>query len=495
MSRDPYSWDVSRPWDASQPHPFVDWERSRFSRPFGIHGDTSRRPHEHATPLVDVPLPKEPEVPKKQTVVEPARLQVLLATDDEQPIANAKLLVEGGTRFSQTFTTDDAGMLDAQVPEDGVYDLTFDPFPIELPAGEEEMTFQSPRFLPRNCKSFEAGTGKQRTIVVVRSRVTEVVFDGYASGAAVMRWGGMRARLDATVGTARGALRVALGLGRGQTMCVAGHADPEGADGENQALAAVRAVSLHLFASGDLDGWAEHAAGNAGSNDLACALVAANRILGEAPIAIDDKKKLDAALAAVRLNAGLASEGQPGGVEDWRAIADLYDFDLACFMHTDREYLASLRQTITWTDPPTLSLGEQFPVPSHEVINPTTGGVYPNLMHRRCGLLIFSGQYGTPELAVASEGKEVYDGTYNRTTIHAPGEVLVDIEVDTMKRESIGRGRAWVGCGELGVVEMTAAADGHIRFFTLKGDVVSVVAAFDADGNGTLVNGGVNGTA
>jgi hypothetical protein len=315
-----------------------------------------------------------------------------------------------------------------------------------------------------------------------RHAVTEVVLDGYAQGAAVMRWGGMRARTDGTVATARAALRLALWNGRGKLVAVAGHADPLGQDTDNDALSRERAKSVQLFASGQLDAWAEHALAHASDLDLACALVACHRILGLGPAGIDDAPKLDAALVAMRRGAGRAVDG-PVGLEDWVAFGELYEVDLAALMMTDRAGLAEIRGSVSWIDPPVVAMGETQPVELVERVD-VVGPVA--LAHRRCSLLVFGAADEGPA-AVGAGGHAVYDGTYLRTTLRVPGEVLVDIVVATPARQAIPGGRAWISCGALGAREHLASDDGHIRFTALLGDEIDVVAACNASGRGALL--------
>jgi len=479
------SWYDSRPYGMPD---FDDWIDSPWrDRP---HADTARRPHEGMA-LRDVlpsaqPLARESAKPQRAEP-ELAPLSLQLTTTDGLALADVELVVTAAG-FEQRVTTDAEGVADLGEVEAGIYVVELTAALVLPPAPAEPQTGRGgiyDRRLPRDCKSFEVGTGDRRQILVVRPAFTEVLVDGYAQGAKVLRWGGMRVRNDGTVGTARTALRAGLWLGRGRTMCVTGHADPLGQDADNEALALVRAESLQLFASGQLDAWAQHAFANATELDFACAMAACNRILGMGPVALEDDEAIDAAFAAVRLHAGLAEDAPPAA-DDWRAIADLYELDLATMLFTDLAGLAALRSTISWTDPPVASLGERFPRPLAELAD-LAGPVA--VAHRRTTLCVF-GPQDTPQVAVDAGGDELYDGTYTRVSLTAPGEVMVDIAVDTVGRDPLARGRAWIGVGSMGVHEHTAAADGHIRFMTSRGDAIEVIAAFDAKGNGTMASGG-----
>jgi hypothetical protein len=327
---------------------------------------------------------------------------------------------------------------------------------------------------------------RYRLVVEAVPTVTEVPIDGWAQGSKVMRWGGMRPRIDGTVGTTRAALRLALWRGRGRTMAVAGHCDPLGQDADNEALSLERAVSVQLFAAGRLDEWAQHAFANASELDLRCALVACHPILGLGGASLDDALAIEAAAAELRNTAGLAADG-PINVDDWRAIAELYDADLARLFATDRAGLAEIRSAVRWAEPACLALGERHPRPAEELADAV--GI-PALPHRRASLLVFD-RLEDASRGVTGSGDEVYDGTFERTLLVVPGEVVVRVAIATPAFESIARGRAWISIGELGALEHVADADGVVQFSALAGEVIVVVAAFDADGVGVMASSGV----
>lgn len=460
--------------------PFSTWAWP-WSRPA-----TQVRPNEDAARLQDLRLPSPSPTtspsPPAHSVVQPAEIDLRVTSSDGVPVAAALVLTSPSGQSLYARTGED-GSLVLRVPEHGSYDARFDP-PPKLPPpppGSKPSGIYSVK-VGRDA-SFPVATGAPRDVVLVRPAVTEICVDGWAQGSKVMRWGGMRLREGGTVATARGALRQALWLARGKTMCVCGHADPLGQDSDNEALSAERARSVALFASGDLEGWAQHAAGAATELDLDCALVACHAILGMGAAGIDDVDALDACHAELRALAGIAADARPG-VDDWRAIAETYDGDLAAFMQTDRAGLADTRRACTWTDPPSLAVGERHPKPASELVDLASPAA---LAHRRASLLIFGAMDG-PERACATPD-EIYDGTYARTLVYVPGEVLVEIRVDDPGRDSIARGRAWIDAG-MGASEYTAGPDGVIRFMTFAGTRVRVLAAFDANGSGTLVSYG-----
>jgi hypothetical protein len=462
----------------------LPWTGTMSLEPRAVPAPT--RPRTSEVPQV----PHAPSSPREEKAV----LSLRLVTDDGLPLDGARLLVHEGST-SHDLRTDAKGLATLELAE-GPYDVNLVEPPIALPptpavVGEprRDVLIERSRIDPFVVSARPPGA-EPRVVAVRRPRCTEVAIDGYAQGSKVLRWGGMRPREDGTVGTARAALRTALWLGRGKTMCVAGHADPLGQDADNHSLSAARATSVHLFASGDLEAWAGHAAANADDTDLACALVACHRILGMGPASFDDRDALDAALKGVRMNAGLAEDG-PASARDWHAFADLYEADLAALLFTDRAGLAEIRGAIDWTEPPTVALGETWPRPESELTDQVGSSA---LAHRRSSLLIFE-QRDDPQRATETNGVEIYDGTYRRTTVSVPGEVMVDIAIDTPARDPIARGRAWVEIGAFGVHHHIAGDDGHIRFMTCCGDRIAVVAACDANGSGTLIAAGTGGTS
>lgn len=459
-----------------------------FTTP-GVHPCTGFDPTRDLGSLQDVvgSRPTERSAPKPVQLSTDPKIWISLTTSDGMKCAGVAMRVRG-EGLDASATTDQNGEILMSVPADGIYEVEIED-PIAMPAVDNRPT-KTPiwtRKITRDATGFALQADVHQDVVVIRPAVTEVLLDGWAQGSSVMRWGGTRVRKDKTVGTARGALQVALWSGRGRTMCITGHADPLGSDEDNTTLADARAKSVWLFTSGDLDGWAADAAAHATELDWSCALVAAARIMGMGACALDDGPALAAAISEIRTRYGISHNEVPG-VDEWRAIADLYDTDLAELLLVDRAELAATRSTIAWTDPPTLSLGEQFPRPDIELLEQLAGPVA--LAQRRVGLCIF-GPNDTAQLAADRGGKEIYDGTYSRTSIDPPGEVLVEIQIADPKLSPISRGRAWIGVGKLGVFHMTAAADGVIRFPCLRGEQIRVVAAFDEQGLGTMMTAGV----
>lgn len=443
---------------------------------------------DRATPLAEVEIAATvpPPSPVESPPVEPtpACLELALYTSDGLPVRwQAFVVTQPGTSLEVRAQTDGDGAASVMVPEAGLYDVVFES-PPTLPLRPAERIALPGPWLPRDCMCVHVDTGRVHTLVLARPACTEVVVDGWAQGSKVMRWGGMRPRRDG-VATTRGALRVALQRGRGRTLCVAGHADPQGTDAANDSIATERAISVQLFLLGDLRAWAEHAAMHATPLDIECALVACHLILAlGGTVALDDAST-GAALIAIRD----ASEGDPRpsdapfDARDWLVVAELYDLDLAIFMGTNRLGLAQLREKIEWTDAPVVGLGERHPRPSEDLL----GVELVALVHRRASILVFGPSDGA-QVAVDSGGDEIYDGTYARTTLHVPPEALVQIRVARPTHEPIARGRAWIEVGDLGMSEYWAGVDGVVRLVTLCGDAIVVRSAFDAEGLGTMIS-------
>lgn len=461
-------------------------------------------PVDRGTSLADLPnaSPAEPS-PLKPTLAgpitgvesaaDPAYLRLQIVTSDGVPVARQEFRVAQSGDVVVWDQTTDEGLAVVQVRDEGTYDVEFDPMPVKLPPRPAEQVIEPGPWLPRDTNVVRVSTTRACRLVLTRPACTEILVDGWAQGSVVMRWGGMRPRTDGTVATTRGALRLALQAARTRTMCVGGHADPLGTDAANDEVATQRANSVHLFLSGQLYLWAEHAMVYATELDVQCAIAACHVILGLGACTLDNEDAIATALGEIRsrANAAAAEEGEsprssdaPFCVYDWRVVANLYDLDLAIFMGTDRAGLMEIRKRVQWTEAPTLSFGERHPRPQAELVDVVQ---LPALSHRRVSLLVFGKNDGA-QMAVDAGGDEIYDGTYTRTVIPVPGEVLVQIRVAAADGTVVAKGRAWLDVGDLGTSEYTAGPDGIVRLLTLCGDRIRVVAAFDAHGLGTMIS-------
>jgi hypothetical protein len=491
-----------RPWWQESGSAQAWYARDEQSAPWptapGAHPRTDHAPVV-AGALADLRLPAGAPI-RPLPEVQTSLLDLTLRTTDGLPCANVALRItgpDGTARIDSTITTDGSGRARLPVPDDGTYEILLDD-PIMLPpvpAGPPKAGPVWSRKIAYDADRFSLPTGARHDVVVVRPAATEVILDGWAQASAVMRWGGMRVRRNGTVGTARASLARALWLGRGKTMLVIGHADPLGTDLDNEALSAERASSVALFVQGDLENWADHAFEHATEIDWACAMVACARILGLDLPGLDDTKAQRAVLAAVRaagLDGDPLPDDEPPSEDDWRAVAAIYETDLAALLMTDRAGLAEIRAAVRWADPVTIAAGEHWPRTEAELLDPEIGlAGPPALMHRRVSLVVLGDMDG-PMTVPVTDGAVLYDGTYARVVLDPPGEVLVQIQIEDPRRAGIAAGHAWISVGTLGVFRCTAAPDGVVRFPALLGDPIRVVAAFDADGCGTMVSSGVD---
>jgi hypothetical protein len=470
------------------------WGDSRLEK-----GQTVVHPENDAKPSVgdnaiDLSILRSTPASRASARNEPqkTRLVVDLMTDDAAVLSDVAVNVAtpGGT---VNLRTDFGGRIELDV-DDGTYDVSFPETPLAMPQpalgavrpGGGGLLVERTRTEPVHVSA--RTPAKPTNVVVRRPQVLEIVVDGYAEGSSVMRWGGTRwrtteARPDAVVlGTMRAALRVALTSGRGHSVVCVGHADPKGSDVANADLGLERARSIALFLRGDKDGWAAHAAAHATELDEQCALVEVSRILGNA-VALDD----DDGLARVHEDllhwAGL--DEPVAATDEWRAIAELYDIDMASFMRIDVADLEAMRAQVQWCEP--ASCGEDYPRPEDEFA-PIAG---PAVVQRRVGILVMTEADAPARLVDVP--KEAYDGTYKRTTIETPTEVLFTLALVDERGKPLPGARAWLS-NDVGISPVVADAGGLVIFPCARGEVVRVVNASDASKSGHVVAGGLSST-
>lgn len=172
-------------------------------------------------------------------------------------------------------------------------------------------------------------------------------------------------------------------------------------------------------------------------------------------------------------------------------LRNAYDADLARMLASDVAGLAEIRSAVRWAEPAAFAFGERWPRAASELVDVDPDGVAA-LPHRRGSLLVFE---TTDDVDVAAANAEaLYDGTFVRTVLPIPGEVVVEVAVASVSDDLVTGGRAWIDVADLGAVHHVADADGVIRLATLAGDRVRVIAAFDADGHGGMVDGEERGT-
>ncbi len=441
-----------------------------------------------ATDLARVRLPSESSPPPKSSA--PARIVLEIFTTDGAVLSDVEVEM---TSSGQRVRTDATGRASFQVPDEGIYWFRFSQVPLALPqpkpgavgAGGQALRVERGRTDPFGLST----SPYDRQVAVRRPCCTEVLVDGYAEGSSVMRWGGTRWRTTAegpVLGTMRAALRVALTAARGDAVVCVGHTDPEGSEAANDSLALERARSIALFLQGDKDGWAEHAAAHATELDEQCALVAVSKILGEA-VAFDDDDGLARTHQALLQWAGLSEDGSVvEAVQEWRAIAELYETDLASFMRCDQADLEALRKSIRWYE--STSCGERWPRDLAAELDAEIGPGQ-TLAQRRVGILIMD-PCDDPQRVVEIPD-EAYDGTYSRKPIETPAEGFFELQLRDPKGRPLPAGRAWL-TNDFGVAPAVANAAGVIAFAVLVGERVVVVQATDAQRGGHVVDGGLS---
>jgi hypothetical protein len=394
---------------------------------------------------------------------------------------------------SRSVTAIEAGIATQPLPE-GPYEVRFAETPVGVPAVPDttvavrpDVLLERGRSAPFTMSARPIGA-EPRTVVVRRPVCTEVLIDGYAMGSVVLRWGGTRERSEAeeqVVGTARGALRTALWLARSKRIVVVGHTDPAGSDGTNAEIAAERAASVYLYASGRLDEWAQHAAAHGNDIDRACAAIACARILGHAVPAFENDGALRRALDDARQATGEASGSDAVG--DYRAAAKLYDVDLARIFRSSVAELATLRSSVQWHDGGHAEVGERFPRSAAELDPVSAAGLPYALACRRTALVVLA----ELDAEALVDMNDFYDGTFRRTTIDAPSEARFRLQcVDPAKRARAGA-RVWLGT-EIGVHPYEADGAGLISCDALRGERIEVVLGTDAGGSGTVLGAGTS---
>jgi len=459
-------------------------------------------PETHVRPLVDdaidlAILRSTPTRSSTRADPQKARLLLDLMTSDGAVLrdVDVEVATPSGTVKART---DVSGRIDIALDE-GTYSMSLVETPLAMPLPAPgavrpggsallvERTRQDPFFVTARTPATPTN------VVVRRPCVTEVLVDGYAEGSSVMRWGGTRCRATPDepdgapmLGTMRAALRVALTRARGGSVVCVGHTDPKGSDAANADLGLERARSIALFLQGDKDGWSEHAAANATELDEQCALVEVSLILGE-PIALDDDGGLARTHDALLHWAGLGADTVEAK-EEWRAIAELYEVDLASFMRVDVADLEALRAQVHWYEP--ASCGESYPRPEDEWFDPLVGKAKSiAVVQRRVGVLVMN-EVDAPA-RIADVPKEAYDGTYTRTTVETPSEVFFSLALVDEQNRPLPVARAWLS-NDLGVAPAIADAAGMIVLPVCQGEIVRVVNASDASKAGHIVAGGLS---
>ncbi len=312
-------------------------------------------------------------------------------------------------------------------------------------------------------------------LVVPRPRATILGVDGWAEARAVLLFGTMRDTPDGPL-TLRGALRTALADTSGGELHVVGHADTEGKAADNDALALERARSLHLYLTGDRQAWAEHAFAHADVATLQSALAWAAVTFGIAchPGDIDGDwgPSTAAALTALRDVAGIDPQ-QRLGPDDWAAIHELYDRDLAQLLLVDAEGLAAARARLRLAAP--ISMGERWPVEAPELDD------HECPANRRVDLVMC-----TPGSTPRPETDEIYDGTFALRHLAVEPEATLRLFVHRPTLAAVADAEVDATIGSLGSRSLVANDDGVVTLTVLRGDVITIRAARPAVGDARI---------
>ena len=268
---------------------------------------------------------------------------------------------------------------------------------------------------------------------------------------------------------------------------VVGHADPAGTDAANADVASARAISTYLYLTGEHDDWAGHAAAHASETDFACALSATAEILGMARPALDDTTALEVACAELHRFGGDPQGGwsTPTGTPDeWHLVAELYDLDLVRLLGLDLSDLGRLRDRVTWIGVGHDELGETWPRDPDELDEPSQFGLPYVLACRRSSLHIMG--RADAEALEAGEPAVLYDGTFGRTIVEAPSEVVVRLRCTDPKGAVMPGARIWIK-GPLGVTPHVADGSGVVSFLALRHSSFEGGLARRSDDSGTLI--------
>jgi hypothetical protein len=156
----------------------------------------------------------------------------------------------------------------------------------------------------------------------------------------------------------------------GLKVLIVGHTDTVGGSGANLKLSDKRAQNVLRFLQGDREGWArtcEHGQ----VRDVQLVLDWASRAFGfnSQPGALDNVLGPRTQRAQDRFRRGYNFEftgslkcGVPWGMDDWKAVYDLYDETVARYLGVAGTGLHGKRAALSFCSPSTLACGESWPV-------------------------------------------------------------------------------------------------------------------------------------
>lgn len=442
--------------------------------------DSARRPADEAVPLqglAPTSLPVEPVREKPVAASEPV-LELVYFTDDGAPISGLEIRVYDGFGFDTRVRTDGDGRVRLPVDLDAPHhvELTEIPDLSKIVRVDPPVRHDAPPIRRDDLSPHVFSVGKPYDVVVARDRAELVSLDGWHEGGAVLMFGVARTQDEQAV-TVRAILRTAL-VRRKQSgmLLVLGHADTKGKTTDNADLAKQRATSVLLYLAGARSDWAAHAFDNATVADLQAALAwAATTGIACNPGPVDDDwgPATNEGLMGLREASGVPLE-QSLGPDDWAAIYDLYDAELAGLLYCDIASLAEIKASLTLVGD---SYGEQWPA-----VAPNKNG-YLCPANRRVDL-VWCDVHAEP----LESFEEIYDGTYDVVALDVPPEAAVKIHCVNADLTPLLLAVVGMRIGGM-EVDMIADESGLVEFTALCGEAIEVLRCTDLLGSCVLVRG------
>lgn len=423
----------------------------------------------------------EPRAPKPQATrptPEPEPdpwFEINIFADDGEPIPGVKVEISDEWGFSKNGETDKTGKLRVDTQLETRHNVKLVDAPIKFPElAKEPKQLKGFTFDRNQTGPYELSSNKQHTLIVTRPRATVVSLDGWWEGQSVMIFQNTRKVDEETVVTVRGILRTALVSTRGGEVHIVGHTDTEGQASDNEALALERARSVHFFLSGKRQEWSDHAFANANVATLQAALSWAAKATDvpcdPGPVDGDWGPATALGLSGLREHAGIPQD-QPLGADDWAAIYDLFDEDLAKFMVTSREGLMQMRNRLPLIEP--VTKGERFPVDAPELDE------HESPANRRVDVVLCA-KGAIPE----PESEEIYDGTFVLEHLAVAPEVTIRIRIVNTGLTFMGFGILSARLGRLGQRFLVADPTGLVEVTVLEDDFIEIMGGTNALGHG-----------
>lgn len=461
--------DEGNPWDEDVPL-FREWPWSRRWH----HHDVGRTDSPPPIDLQGVYLPPEPVAapPPPPTPTRKPVLDLVVVCEDGATLAGVRVRVRDDYDYDQVHETDDQGQIRAELELEAPHEISLDAIvdlrdvaaldpPVTLPS-------DTVRIRRDDQRAYRHAIDRAVTIAIVRDRAELVSLDGWAEGRKVLVFGDAHGDELGNMVTVRGIFRAALAPVPLGLVCVLGHADTKGHGNDNVELAHERANSVALYLAGKRDAWAQHAFANADVATLQAALAWAARAgvpCDPGPVDNDWGPATAAGLAGLRDHVGIP-QTQPLGEDDWAAIFDLYDLELAKLLYVSPEALRTVKSNLYVVQD---SFGEKWPA-----VAPSKDS-WSCPANRRVDI-VHCPPFGEP-----LEGyEEIYDGTFVVKHHAVAPEVTVKIravQVGTLVPVGMAVLDMVIGPGLRG--NFVADREGLVVFTALRGDPWQVLGCTD----------------